>query len=90
MFNVKLPPDHSKVIVRDKLIGYVWPLEIPSITVDPSSTKFAKRLPRYASMTLDGVLVSRNSRTRREAIRTLQAGVRRKVTGGVVPTNGGR
>jgi hypothetical protein len=79
-FNLRLPD--GVLNVEDKTgrhIGYVWRLQAPLRRVDNSVAKTAEQLSRFGSMTLDGVVISRNSRTYKEAVKTLRAGIARKI-----------
>lgn len=82
----KIPENARPVLVGLKIIGYVWLDMQPLTSVPRSSLRAAKRYPRYTSMTLAGDIVSRSSQTRREAVKTLKAGIKRKYQGKKVET----
>lgn len=79
-FNLRLP--EGVIRVEDQTgrhIGYVWRLKAPLRRVDNSVAKTAEQVDRFGSMTLDGVVISRNSRTYKQAVKTLRSGIARKV-----------
>lgn len=73
--------DDIPVVAGDKTIGYVRRVASPKVTIDRSVARHAVHKPRWAAIMLDGTLITRNSRTKSEAIRSLKAGIKRRVDG---------
>lgn len=79
MFNLRLPPNATKVVVLGVHVGYAWPCKSPLVRVNPSMRKVAKKYDRWAACMLDGTMATTTSRTRPEAIRKLRRLIAKKV-----------
>ena len=78
-FNLKLSDSTLAVEVNGKVIGFVWPVVVPLFHVKNSPKKRARKYKRWGSCMLDGLVVSRNSRTPIEATRTLRSAIARRI-----------
>lgn len=78
-FNLKLSSSATEVKVNGKLIGYMWPVKVHVLRVGVNRPRGAKQYRRWGSCMLDGPVVSRNSRTPLEAVRTLKSAISRRL-----------
>lgn len=85
-FNLRLPDSASPIVYAGKQIGWLWPTMSAPARIDRSIAGPNKK-QRFACCTLDGQVVTQNSRTKYEAKRSLVRALRRKAEGKKIRTH---